>query len=65
VTSLDERMARLAEINALILGLPEQMEMLRGSSLALRGERDSLVAALRSEMGTVLRLRKHRPGGGA
>lgn len=62
MTSLDERMARLAEINALILGVPAQMEMLRGSSLALRGERDSLVAELRSEMGVVLRLRKHRSG---
>ena len=58
--SLDERMARLAEIDALVMALPAQMEMLRGSSLALRGERDALVAALRSEMGTVLRLRKHR-----
>lgn len=60
MTSLDERMARLAEIDELIQGLPAQMEMLRGSALALRGERAALVAALRSDMGSVLRLRKHR-----
>lgn len=58
--TVDERLERIKVLDREIAGIPEQMKVLREGEAAKRSERESLVASLREEMGSVLKLRKPR-----
>lgn len=56
--TIDERLTRIKELERDIAAVPGQMKTLRDQEAAMRSERESLVTAVREEMGGILRLRK-------